>query len=90
MKRFFKAMRFLAIYIVALVSFTTLAYASTRVVNFNYFGPYAMGFNCINCGADDWLVAFDLQGYPFHAHCSNCMQECVLDGNGDPVMWINL
>lgn len=31
MKKFFKAIRFMAIYIVALVSFTTLSYASEKI-----------------------------------------------------------
>ena len=52
-------MRFLAIYIVALFSFATLAYASVRGSGIHYSEtPESRGFFCDDCGADRWIVGY--------------------------------
>lgn len=87
-KSFFRQLRFVAIYLFALVSFTALA--STRSVNINIYGPYPMGFVCEECASDSWLLMYDILGYPCYAMCDACKQvEYLLDENGDPIQRID-
>ena len=73
------------IFALSLFAFASLA-ATTVMPRFNYFGPIPMGFVCEECGADNWWVAFDLQGYPFHCLCASCEEgQFPLDENGDPI-----
>ena len=88
-KNFFRQLRFVAIYFFALFAFTTIAYASVRSLNYNYYGPYPMGFYCYACANDSWLVAYDLNGYPYHAICNICYSEYLLDEEGNPIQIIN-
>ncbi len=83
MKRFFKAMRFLAIYIVALASFTTLVYASTRSSDIHYSETSeSRGFVCEGCGADSWIVGYDQNDKPFNATCDICGTEYLVEEDG--------
>jgi len=71
--------------LLSLFAFTSLA-AITVMPRYNYFGPIPMGFECRICLDDNWLVAYDIQGYPFHCVCASCEKgEFVLDENGDPI-----
>ena len=83
MKRFFKAMRFLAIYIVALASFTTLVYASTRSSDIHYSETSeSRGFVCEECCADSWIVGYDQNDKPFNATCDICGTEYLVEEDG--------
>ena len=82
-------MRFLAIYIVALASFTTLAYASVSNFRVHYSEPKSMNFFCYYCGADYWKVGYDDNGDPFYAICFICEAEYLLDEDGNPIQIIN-
>jgi hypothetical protein len=83
MKRCFKAMRFLAIYIVALASFTTLVYASTRSSDIHYSETSeSRGFVCEGCGADSWVVGYDQNDKPFNAVCFICAAEYLVEEDG--------
>lgn len=89
MKKFFKAIRFMAIYIVALVSFTTLSYASASILRVYYSEPKSMNFYCYSCGADYWIVGYDDNGDPYYAICRFCSAEYLLDKEGNPIQIIN-
>ena len=84
MKKLFINRRML-IFTLSLFAFTSLV-AATVMPRFNYFGPIQMGFECQRCWDDYWMVAYDLQGYPFHCVCASCGKgEYALDENGDPI-----
>ncbi len=83
MKKFFKAIRFMAIYIAALVSFTTLSYASARSLGIHYSEtPESREFVCEDCGADRWVVGYDQNDKPFSATCSICWAEYLVEEDG--------
>ena len=83
MKNLKKAIKFLAIYIVALVSFTTLAYASVRSSDIHYSeNPKKMDYYCDYCGADSWHVGYDQNDNPFYAMCIICLTEYLVEEDG--------